>query len=301
MVLFKDLNKASVDGLTKDFPHDKPWDVEFKHSSKNPQFTQNASVSAGGLFDSSSTLKYFVKDSTVEGKLANSGGGHVDFKLGLDKYVKGLTFGAKAERRAGKAVADALSVSSEYTSQSLHGKFQMDPFSASWTANAVASYKKADVGNFRFGGEVSGGLDVSTLKYAVGGAFVGESKASDCQWTLSVKTAPQDGAAFGKLFGNVHVASLKQSTNSGPAELSAEVQHSLIDQKTSIAFGGLWYTDATKNSFVKAKLNQDAKLDFSVTQKLSDLVTATLGTQMDSLKGAQPETLKYGLKLKLTA
>jgi len=301
MVLFKDLNKSSVDGLTKDFPHDKPWDVEFKHSSKNPQFTQNACVSAAGGFDSSSTLKYFVKDSTVEAKLANNGGGHVDFKLGLDQYVKGLTFGTRAERRAGKAAADVLSFSSEYKAPSLHGKFQVEPFSASWAANAVASYKKMDVGNFQVGGEASGALDVSSLKYAVGAAFVGETKTGDCQWTLSVKTAPQEGATFGKLFGNIHVATLKPLNSSGPAELSAEVQHSLIDQKTAISFGGLWYTDASKNSYVKAKLNQDAKLDFSVTQKLSELVTATLGTQMDSLKGAHPDILKYGLKLKVTA
>jgi len=306
MVLFKDLNKASTDILTKDFPHDKTWDVEFKHSNKNPEFTQNAFVAATGGLDTSSTVKYVVKDATLEGKLGNSGAGHVDLKFRLDSFVKGLTVGARNERRTGKTVADVFSVSSEYYSPSFHGKLQVEPLAASWSVNGVASYKKPDLGNIMVGGDVSGGMEPSSVKYALGAAFVGEDSGSDCRWMVSLKTAPQDGAAFGKLFGNVHVATLKSgnginSAVPGPAELAAEVQYSLLDQKTALSFGGKWYTDSSRHNFFKSKLNADGKVVLSMTHKLSDLVTATLGVQLDGMKASHPDTLKYGLKFRVTA
>jgi len=299
-VLFKNLNKSSKDVLTKDFPLEKPWEIEFKHSSKNPQFTQNASTSASGVLDSASTIKYVVKDTTFEGKVANNGGGHVDAKILMDKYVKGLNFQARAERRAGKATSDVVSLTSEYCSPCFHGTVRVQPVSASWGVDGVATYKKQDVGQLHVGGDVSGGLDVSSLKYAVGAAFVGQNPSSDCLWTVSVKTAQQEGNQFGKVLGNIHVSSLKPTAGMGaaPAELSAEVQYSLVDSKTSVVFGGLWYTDLTKRSFFKAKLNQDAKVDLSMTHRLSDQVTATLGAQLDGLKASHPDqTVKYGFKL----
>jgi len=308
MVLFKDLNKASADLLNKDFPHDKTWDMEFKHSNKNPEFTQNAFVASTGGLDTSSTVKYVVKDATVEGKLGNSGAGHVDLKFGLDKFVKGLTLGARNERRTGKTVADVFSVSSEYFAPNFHGKVTVEPVTASWSVNGVAAYKKPDIGNILVGGDVSGGMEPSSIKYALGAAFIGEDKQTDCRWTVSLKTLPLDGAAFGKLCGNVHVASLKsgnsgglQSATPGPAELAAEVQYSLLDQKTAVCFGGKWYTDSSRQNFFKSKLNADGKVVLSMTHKLSDLLTATLGVQLDGMKASHPDTLKYGLKFRVTA
>jgi len=311
MVLFKDLNKGSTDVLTKDFPHDKTWDVEFKHSNKNPEFTQNAFVAASGGLDASSTVRYVIKDTTLEGKLGNTGAGHVDVKFGLDKFVRGLTVGAKNERRIGKTVADVFSISSEYYSPSFHGKAVVEPITASWAVNGVASYKRSDIGNLMIGGDVSGGMESSSIKYAVGAAYIGEDKGTDCRWTVSLKTAPQDGNAFGKLYGNVHVTTLNKpgnnakdivsNTTPGPAELAAEVQYSLIDQKTALSFGGKWYTDSTRNNFFKSKLNADGKVVVSMTHKMSDLMTATLGVQLDGMKASHPDTLKYGLKFKVTA
>jgi len=301
MVLFKNINKSSKDVLTKDFPQDKPWDIEFKHSSKNPQFTQNASTSPSGGLDSASTIKYVVKNTTFEGKVANNGGGHIDVKVLMDNYVKGLNVQARAERRAGKAASDVVTLTSEYFAPCFHGTVRLQPESRSWGIDAVASYKKQDFGQLNVGGDVSGKLDVSSLKYAVGAAFAVQDVNSDCLWTVSLKTGQQEGNQFGKLFGNVHVASLKSPIGTAPAELSAEVQYSLIDYKTSVVFGGLWYTDLTKKNFFKAKLNQDAKVDLSMTHKLSDQVTATVGAQLDGLKAAHPETVKYGFKLACTA
>jgi len=304
MVLFKDINKSSSDILNKDFPHDKTWDIEFKHSNKNPQFTQNAAVASSGAMEASSTIKYVVKDATIEGKFGNTGAGFVDVKLAMDNFVKGLTFGARNERRTGKAASDVLQFSSEYFSPAFHGKLQVEPVSASWALNGVATYKNEDFGRFKIGGEVSGALEMSSLKYAVGGAFVGEDKMTDSFWTVSVKTAPQDGAVFGKLYGNVHVAALKSATSGtspGPAELGAEVQYSFVDQKTSLSFGGLWYLDATRDNFIKSKLNADGKVNVSMTQKLSEIVSATLGVQFDGLKGSHADNMKYGLKLRVRA
>lgn len=290
MVLFRDLNKPSADLLSKGYPHDKAWDLEYKYKSKNPEIVNTASVGSGGAFDASSKLKYCVNDVTTEIKMMATGKSTVDVKYAAQK-LKGLTLGAKFDRRGEKSSKDSLDVSAEYKHPTFHSFFSVNPLSSSFNLGNVIEYNA-----FRLGGEVTGKLDSLSMKYSLGAAYSGSASKAGV-FSVCLKTAPQGEAIFGRLIGNIHgKTSEKKST-----ELAAEVDYSFIDRRTSIQFGGLWYLNDQKDTYLKAKLNQNARMSVALTHRVCDYVSATIGSEIDVTKPSNPDAVKHGLKLEICA
>ncbi|KYK70678.1 eukaryotic porin protein [Toxoplasma gondii TgCatPRC2] len=290
MVLFKDLNKSCADLLTKGYPHEKAWDLEYKYKSKNPEIVNTASVSPAGAFDASSKLKYCVSDVTTEVKMMAMGKSTIDVKYAAPK-LKGLTLGAKFDRRGDKTSKDSLDIVAEYKLPTIHSFFSVNPLASSFNFGNVVEYTA-----FRIGSEVSGKFDASAMKYAVGASYTGvASKAGE--FTLSLKTAPSGDAMFGRMIGSVH----GKTTDNKSAELAAEVDCNLLDGRTNIQFGGLWYLNDKKDTFLKAKLTQNARVSVALTHKVCDYVSATIGSQIDVSKPSNPDAVKHGLKLEICA
>lgn len=90
-----------------------------------------------------------------------------------------------------------------------------------------------------------------------------------------------DGNPLGKLTANVHAKANKL----GASEYAAEAEHLIASSKTNVSFGGMWYLDqpiegSLSKTFFKAKFSQDAQVATSLTHKLSDSLTATVGAQV---------------------
>ncbi|PFH37740.1 eukaryotic porin protein [Besnoitia besnoiti] len=290
MVLFRDLNKASADLLTKGYPHEKAWDLEYKYKSKNPEIVNTASVSPGGAFDASSKLKYCVSDVTTEVKMMATGKSTIDVKYAAPK-MKGLTLGAKFDRRGEKTSKDSLDISAEYKLPTFHSFFSVNPISSSFSLGNVVEYNA-----LRVGSEVSGKLDASAMKYALGASYTGAASKAGV-FTVSVKTAPHGDAVFGRMIGNVHGKTMDNKST----ELAAEVDYNIVDGRTNIQFGGLWYLNDQKDTYLKAKLSQNARMSVALTHRVCDYVSATIGSQIDVTKPSNPDAVKHGLKLEISA
>lgn len=304
MVLFKDLTKLSTDLLEKDFPHEKALEVEHRYRGKNPQFTNSASVSPGGVTDASSTVKHQSGDVTAELKVTASGSSTVDLRY-EGPHVKGLALGTRFERKNGKAMTDSVEMTSEYRrSEQFHGKLLFQPMTRFYRACAVLGYMGS--GTCRVGAELSGkGLELSALKYAVAGTYSRNDPTG--HWLFALKTAPHGDKALGKIICNVYGRSNGVSGSPSmpprlPTELAAEAQHSLVDGKTVLAFGGRWYIGTeNRDTQLKAKCTHDAKVSVVLSHRFSENLTAALGTQVDAMNFKEGESLRYGLKLNVTA
>lgn len=291
MVLFRDLNKASADLLGKGYPHEKAWDLECKYKSKNPEIINTASVSPGGGFDASSKMKYCIKDVTTEVKMMANGKSTIDVKYSTPK-LNGLTLGTKFDRRGEKTSKDCLDVSAEYYSPAFHSFFSVNPFASSFNLSSVFQYNTV-----RLGSELHGKFDMSSLKYAVGAAYTGVASRGG-EFTVCLKTAPQGDGSFGRVIGSVH----GRTSDRQPTELAAEVDYNVLEGgRANIQFGGLWYLNPQSDTFLKAKLSQNARLSFALSHRICDFVCATIGSQVDVTRPSSPEAVKHGMKLEICA
>lgn len=98
---------------------------------------------------------------------------------------------------------------------------------------------------------------------------------------------------FGKLIGSV---SGKTCEGRG-TELAAEVEYIIPENRTNIVFGGMWYVNDDKNTFVKSKIAQNGLLSVAVSHRICDYLNATIGTQLDFSKPQCHDSVKYGIKL----
>ncbi|CEM16502.1 unnamed protein product [Vitrella brassicaformis CCMP3155] len=277
MVLFRDISKNAADVISKDFPHEKPWEAEIRSKSGNFSFTQQAMVlPAGSVLDANSSLKFANKDVSVEGKFFVNGSVTFDAKYTGD-YTKGLILNARFDRRKGKTTSDNVEVAAEYQNKGIHGKATVLPYQGMWTSQAMAEYK-----SFKLGGELMGNFDMTNLKYSMGASYANN------QWTGSLKTQMEGTNPFAKLLLNVHC-------KYGATEVGTEVAHALADSKTGMSFGGKYVVD--NNTFIKARLSQDAKVAIAVNHTFSPLLNATMGFQFDGLNVSNADAIKYGLKL----
>ena len=102
---------------------------------------------------------------------------------------------------------------------------------------------------------------------------------------------------LGKIIGSLNGKSL----DGRGAELAAEVEYSIPENKTNITFGGLWYMNDEKDTAIKSKISQHGTLAVAVTHKLCSYLHATVGTQLDVSKGQNAENVKYGVKIDVIA
>lgn len=114
---------------------------------------------------------------------------------------------------------------------------------------------------------------------------------------LLYRRAPHGDAIFGRLIGHVHGKTMETK----PTELAAEVDYNVLDGRTNIQFGGLWYLNDQRDTFFKAKLSQNARMSVALTHKVCDYVSATIGSQIDVTKPSNPDAVKHGLKLEICA
>jgi len=293
MVLFKDLNKSSKDLLIKDFPHETPWDLEYKYKGDNINLTNTANVSIAGGLDASTLVKYTQCNVTSEIKVTSGGGAVWDLKQ-VDTFIEGLSLGSRFERKSNKAMNDSLELSAEYVKDLIHSKLTISPLSPYFNISTCLSQGK--LGQCKLAAEISGGADLASVRYSLGASYT--QKCLSNTWTFTVKTMPTSDAVFGKVIANIYGNTLKYKT---PREIGAEISYSLLDGKSFISFGGLWHLNNSLDTFVKAKVSQDARVALSLTHKFSDAMSATLGTQIDGKNPSNPEALKYGIKLNLSA
>eukprot|EP00922_Rhytidocystis_sp_ex-Travisia-forbesii_P040525 GHVS01060398.1.p1 GENE.GHVS01060398.1~~GHVS01060398.1.p1 ORF type:complete len:304 (-),score=52.09 GHVS01060398.1:442-1353(-) len=299
MVLFKDLTKESSDLLTRDFPYDKAWDVEVKYKGGNAQFINCASATAAASVDAASTIKFNSHGVNTEVKVTPNGGALCDIGCSLSKYVDGLTLGSRFERKSsGKSVpSDIVDLSCEYETPRVHTRTQFNPLAATFLSSACITCNSPD--NVRVGGEVSGGVDMSALKYAVGTSYT-KMITTDKLWTVGLKSTGDLDGGLDKVICNVHTSSSGGSSNKsvvGPAEVGVEVKHSARDGKTGLTFGGLWFLDEEKKTSVKAKIAHNASLGMAVSHAFTPAVTGVLGMQVDTLKMSSADSVKYGIKM----
>ncbi|KAL8454671.1 hypothetical protein Emag_001379 [Eimeria magna] len=278
--------------LKKGFPHDKAWDLEYKYMSKNPQITNTAGVNALGGFDASSTLVYCAGDATAEVKVLSAGRSYVDVSYAIPQ-VPNLKISTMYERKGEKAGADAFDISTEYVAPRFHSLFNVNPFLRTFTTSGTFTYDR-----FRFGGEVSGKLDASGIKYAVGASYAAPTTgAKSGYWLAAVKTAPAGSMMFGKILGAVH----GKSFEGRGAELAAEIEYNIPDNKSNITFGGMWYMNDEKDTVVKSKISHNGLLAVAVTHKVCSYLQATVGTQLDVTKGQSADNVKYGVKIDVSS
>eukprot|EP00922_Rhytidocystis_sp_ex-Travisia-forbesii_P023198 GHVS01034064.1.p1 GENE.GHVS01034064.1~~GHVS01034064.1.p1 ORF type:complete len:302 (-),score=43.76 GHVS01034064.1:475-1380(-) len=297
MVLFKDFVKESSDLLNRDFPYDKPWDVEVKHKGGNAQFTNCASISAGPCLDAASTIKYTAQGVNTEIRVTPNGGALCDVNCSLSKYVEGLSLGSRLERKSGgKSVpSDSVDLSCEYESSRVHTRTQFNPIASTFVSSACITCNAPD--NVRVGGEVSGGRDMSALKYSVGTSYTKRIE-SDKLWTVALRSTGDLDRGVDKVLCNVHSSTGSNSkAHVGPTEMAMEVKHSVRDAKTGLTFGGLWHLNEDKKTSVKAKIAQDASLGLAVSHAFTPAVTGVLGMQVDTMKMSSAESVKYGVKI----
>lgn len=104
MVLFKDINEDTTNLLTKDFPHEKPYEFEYKNKNKSISFTNNAVYNViTRSVDTSTTIKYLnCNNITTEFKL--NGGGFTSFDI---KYAIPLTEKLKINRNLSNNIKDS--------------------------------------------------------------------------------------------------------------------------------------------------------------------------------------------------
>merc|ERR1712050_214941 len=133
--------------------------------------------------------------------------------------------GGRFERKNGKAVSDSLELNCEYKkNEQFHGRVEFQPLTTSFKACAVVGVNNT----CRMGGHLAGkGIDFKSLKYSFGASYTKPEK--DSSWLLSIKTAPHDSAALGRIVANIHGRSmsnsLSQSSARLPSELATEIQH----------------------------------------------------------------------------
>lgn len=312
MVLFRGLNKPCSDLISRDFVHDKPWEVELKHTGRNPVLTQNASINPAGVFAASSSIRHTGPWGFVDAKFAT---GFVSTDASFKSpYLPGLTVGGRIERKnvaaAPKGSRETADVSIEFNGSDTtaqlgknggcaaailgpHMRFNMSPFMLNWTASATSGVAFGTDTVGRIGAEVSGPKDLRTLSYSVGGSITQTTK--DKSWSVAVMGTPFEGRPFGKILGTAHC----KNNIPGAAEVGAEVVHYPATSQTDVSFGGLWYLNqpvggGRTDTALKLKVSHDAKAAVSFSHKVSDTVTATVSAQVDPLN---LDTLKCGMRL----
>lgn len=274
MVLFRDINKASSDVLTRDFVHGKPWEAEVKSASAPFTFTQVAS--AGEKLDANTSLRFGKGAFAAETKFFTNGASLFDLKYTKSDLPAGvLILNGRFDIKTDKKIPE-LSVDFAAKNNTAHAKLAVNPLAKDFVSSSLFAFK-----NFKFGGEVSGNLDLSKFSGSLGLQYV-QGNA-----TCSLKTASEKSVVLGKVIGNVHV-------KSGSTESAAEATYDVTTSKIGLAFGGKYVFD--KDSSVKAKLTDDAKVAVSFTHAFSPLLTATLGFQTDALDISKAGALKYGAK-----
>ncbi|CDJ57278.1 porin, putative [Eimeria maxima] len=287
MVLFKDIGKPASDLLKKGFPHEKPWELEYKYKSKNPQIINTAGITGMSAFEASSALVYSAGDATAELKVFSAGRSYVDLSYKVPQ-LPNLILSSKYERKGDKSGLDVFDFSTEYVAPRFHSILNVNPVMRTFVSSGTFSYDR-----FRFGGEVSGKLDAGGMKYAVGASYTGQTPGNKGgSWMAAVKTL-----MFGKIIGSVNGKSL----DGRGAELAAEIEYNIPENKSHITFGGLWYMNDEKDTAIKSKISQNGLLAVAVTHKLCNYLHATVGTQLDVSKGQNADGVKYGVKIDVIA
>ncbi|KAF8819696.1 eukaryotic porin protein, partial [Cardiosporidium cionae] len=278
------------DLLKKDFPLDKAWEVEHRYKGVNPQITCNASVTATKELDKSATLKYSLDRYFWELKLNTTTPSSCEVKYSLPQ-VKGLTLSSRYEF-AGKALKESLEMGSEFNVDRFHGKFQINPMTGLYNLSGVASPCQ---GNYFIGGEARGSVDFSTFNYSIGASYI--NKSPRAEWAASIVTAPQGktNLAVVKCHLRGKTVAFKQ-----PTHLFAEIQRNIIEGKSSLTFGGLWYLNDVSDTFIKAKVSHEAKVAVALSHKFSESLSATVGTEVDTTKNGS-DSIKYGIRLSTSA
>lgn len=306
MVLFKDICKASTDLLTKDFPHDKPWDVEAKYEGDNTKFINCATISPTSNVDASTCMKYSSKSVKSELKISEFNGEMkgvlLDVSSSMRKYVEGLSLGTRLERKTkGKGTcSDTLDISCEYENPRVHARAQFNPLATTFSTSSCITCNRPY--NVHVGGEVSGGVDMSALKYNIGGAYT-HKVSSIGNWNVALTTCGSLDQGLDKMLCNVHTSNQKPLSDKpyiGPSEMAMEVKYSFVEAKTGVTFGGLWYLDQNKRTSLKAKVGGNANVALAISHMFSPAVTGILGMQVDTLKMSNADSVKYGLKLYCT-
>ncbi|CDJ41957.1 porin, putative [Eimeria tenella] len=288
MVLFKDIGKPASDLLGKGFPHEKPWELEYKYKSKNPQITNVAGVGSHGGFDASSSLVYSAGEAKAEVKVFSAGRSYVDLSYKIPQ-LPNLIISTKYERKGEKNTSDLFDFSTEYVTPRFHSILNVNPLLRTFSSSGTFTYDR-----FRFGGEVSGKLDASGMKYALAASYSAPTPGmKGGSWMAAVKTAPAGSLMFGKVIGSLN----GRSVEGRGAELAAEVEYNIAENKSNISFGGLWHLSEEKDTIVKSKISQNGLLAVALSHRLCSNLQATIGTQLDVTKAQNADNCKYGIKI----
>ena len=98
---------------------------------------------------------------------------------------------------------------------------------------------------------------------------------------------------FGKVIGSLN----GRSVEGRGAELAAEVEYNIAENKSNISFGGLWHLSEEKDTIVKSKISQNGLLAVALSHRLCSNLQATIGTQLDVTKAQNADNCKYGIKI----
>lgn len=109
--------------------------------------------------------------------------------------------------------------------------------------------------------------------------------------------APAGSMMFGKILGSVHGKSLEGRG----AELAAEIEYNIPENKSNITFGGMWYMNDDKDTVLKSKIAQNGLLAVAVTHRICNYLQATVGTQFDVSKAHSADNVKYGVKIDVSS
>lgn len=285
----KQLNKESIDLLANDFPHGNKFEVEHSSISKTPFLKSGLKVGSNS-YSVFTSFKNNIYNTDNEIKFDNNGISLWDIKYKPTFFKDKVNICGKYSVKKNGKQADAFEVYGGYDTPELSLHTSVNVLNFYFKFINLCSHRKLP--NFKIGGQIEGDLDIRNFKYSIGASY--NQKYQENSYILSIFSSPVNNRFFGSLTFNLFLKNRNINSNA----VSIEVSQNIVEKKTNINVASLWkiHEDGT---YLKTKITNDTKVALSLTHKYNDLLTVTLGSQVDLSKLSQADNTKFGVKLSL--
>ncbi|UKK01102.1 hypothetical protein MACK_001915 [Theileria orientalis] len=282
----------SVDLFDKEFPHNNVWQVET--SSKDPSleltsdFLLNRSEELFGLV----TLKNVFPNFSSEVNLNSTGVHHLDVTTKLP-FFPDATVGTKYLFDTDKNHHHFF-VSSQVENKFMWSRFEMKPLDLEY--NFFSLFKFGPQKRCLVGAEVSG-HKLGRVNVTLGSAY--KREFGNHNFLLGLRLFGNKDDYLDRVVGNVH---LTKDEGVKPVSMGVKLDHSMKQKKTTLSFGAQWFLtslDDPHTSFVKAKVDNDARVALSFSQKFNSLVSLLFGLDFNGKSPLHDPDVNYGVKLSL--
>ncbi|EAN31347.1 hypothetical protein TpMuguga_03g00602 [Theileria parva strain Muguga] len=282
----------SVDLFEKDFPHNNVWHVETLSKEPTLDMSSDFRLTRGEELAGLVTLKNVFHNFATELSLNSTGVHHLDVTTRLP-FFPDATVGSKYLFDTDKNHHHFL-LSSQVENKLLWSRLELKPLDFEY--NFFSLLRFGSMHRCLLGAEVSG-QKLGKLNVTVGSAY--KREFGNNNFLLALRLFGNKDEYLNRLVGNVHVS---KNESVKPAVLGVSFEHLLKEKKTKLAFGAHWNLttlDDPHASFVKAKVDNEARVALSFCQKFNSLVTFLFGFDFNGKSPLHEPDVNYGLKLTL--